>query len=90
MTHLKETTNKIDYLEKKPRQNNIRIYNLKEGAQAEVRTHLLENLLKETLDSQVKQKIMQAHEQPSALRTRCVCYYPPVARKCRFCRPING
>ena len=22
--------------------------------------------------------------------TVCVCYYPPGARKCRFCRPING
>ena len=50
MMTLKETTIKMDYLEKKSRQNNIRIYNVKEGAEGED-IRFLENLVKDTKKS---------------------------------------
>lgn len=58
MMRLKETTSKLDYLENKSRQNNIRIYNVKEGAEGENMTHCVEGLLKEKLGLQCQPKII--------------------------------
>lgn len=58
---LKEPTNKPDYLENKSRQNNIRIYNVKEGAEGEDMTLFLKGLLKEQLKINAQHKIIRAH-----------------------------